>query len=202
MRKRSLSLIVLVVAAMMAFAGSASATTLTSPSGTTYTGEIKAESEGSTTLKSSFIGTVTCTSSKAVGKVESHGTGVTAAGNIAELTFTGCSGGEPTSPVGVARESGKRGALEVHGTSTTGNGTVTSTGAEVIIHKTLAGTCIFVTFSTDLGTLTGSNVTGTNATLDISGVVIRTNGSGFCGESATWTGSYKIWQPSTLEVHN
>lgn len=190
-----LGLAALALAALMAFAGTASATTLTSPSGTVYTGEIKSESEGSTSLKSSFIGTVTCSGSTVKGKVESHGTGVTAAGKIAELTFSGCSGGSPTSPVA------KPGTLEVHGTTTTGNGTLTSNGAEVIVHNTLAGTCTFVTSNSDIGTLTGSNVTGGNATLDISGVAVRTNGSGFCGESATWSGSYKVTSPSTLEVH-
>lgn len=190
-----LGLAALAAAALMAFAGTAAATTLTSPSGTVYTGEIKAETENGTTLRSSFIGSIECERSTMRFKVENHGSGVTASGKLAEFTLTGCSSGSPTSPVA------KPGSLEIHSTATTGNGTVTWSGAEIIWHNTLVGSCTYATSNTDIGTLTGSNVTGSNATLDVNSVALRTSGSGFCGETVTWTASYKITSPSTLEVH-
>lgn len=194
-RTKILSHAALSLIALMTFAGTASATTLTSPSGTTYTGELKFASESSTSLKTSFVGTVTCTTSTIRAIIEAHGSNITASGKISEFTLTGCSGGEPTSPVA------KPGSLEIHSTATTGNGTVTWNGAEIIWHNTLAGSCTYTTSNTDIGTLTGSNVTGSNATLDVNNVALRTSGSGFCGESATWNASYKITSPSTLEVH-
>lgn len=189
---RHLGLAAMALAALTGFAGTASATILTSPSGTVYTGEILAENEGAFTVESSFIGMVNCTESKIKLKLESAGTNVTAAGKISEFI---CTGGSVTSPVV------KPGTLEFHGTTTTGNGTVTWNGGEMVLHNTLAGTCTLVTSNTDIGTLTGSNVTKGNAKLDVSGVALRTNGSAFCGESATWTVSYKVTTPSTLEVH-
>jgi hypothetical protein len=192
-----LGLAAMALAALMAFAGTASATTLTSPAGTTYTSTIKAESEGTTELVSELgaFGTIKCKKSTVEGKVEEHGTTVTAGGKISTLTFTECEGGTPTSPVAVP------GSLEVHteGSTSNGNGTLTSKNAKVIVHNTAVGTCEFETSSTgtDLGKLTG----GTPAKLVISGVVIRVGGSNpFCGSNSTWKGTYKVTSPSTLLV--
>ena len=75
---KMLGLLAVAAAALMAFAGVASATTLTSPSGTTYTSTIKATSEGTTTLHNSSLGiAVSCEESTVEGKVEKHGSGVT-----------------------------------------------------------------------------------------------------------------------------
>ena len=195
-----LGLAAMAMAALMAFAGTASATQVTSPSGTVYTSTIKSESEGATKLESEFgtFGTIECSESKVEGKVESHGTSVTTVGKISSLTFGGvCHGGTPTSPVA------EPGSLEVHteGSTVNGNGTLTSSGAKVIVHNTAVGTCTFETSNTDIGTLTGSNHTGGNATLDINGKVIRVAGTNpFCGSTSTWNGSYKVTTPSTLEV--
>jgi hypothetical protein len=186
-----LSLAVAALAAFAVFAGIASATTLTSPKGTTYTGSGAGEAEGSIYLTSPFgFGTITCNKATYSGKVEFHGLNVTAGGKVASLAFTECTGGEPTSPVI------SPGTLEVHSTSTAGNGTVTSKSAEVIVHKTLLGTCKFTTASTgtDLGTLTGSNITKGNATVHVSGTI-----PGTCGSSVL-EGSIKITSPITLEV--
>jgi hypothetical protein len=181
-----LGLAAMALAALMALAGTASASTVTSPKGTTYTSTIKAVNEGNVTLTSVFggFGAVTCTASTVEGKVEQHGGALTAGGKISSLTFTGCSGGEPTSPVAT------RGKLEIHAPNT-----LTSQGAEVIIHKTLFGTCTFNTnTATSLGTLTDTSVTGGNATLDIKATIASPCGNG------TWEGAYKVTTPATLFV--
>ena len=193
---KMLGLLAVAVTALMAFAGVASATILTSPAGTTYTSTIKATSTESS-LDGAFV-TVTCKHSAVEGKVESHGAGVTAGGKISSLTFTECN--FPTTVK-------KAGSLEIHTTKVTdangevtepvnGNGTLTSTGAEIEI-ATSVGTCIFTTSATDVGTVTG----GTTAKLDIASAKIpRTGGNFLCGSSGTWTGSYTINTPDTLLV--
>jgi len=177
-----------VAVAALALPGMAGANPLTSPTGTGYTSTIKAESEGATTLHDER-GTVVCEESNLEGKVESHGS-TTASGKASSLTFGGCN-----YPVEVL----KAGSLEVK-TTTAGHGTVFSSGAEIRI-KFLFWECVYSTNGTDVGTLTGSNVTGSNATLDIGAASIpRTGGSYTCSSSATWTGSYKVTTPSTLYI--
>lgn len=183
-----LGLLTAAAAALMAFAGVASATTITSSSGPTPT--IEATSTH-TELHGAFT-SVTCAHSEVKGTVEKHGVGVTASGKISTLHFSNCS-----DPVTVL----KAGILEVHGTSTTGNGTLTSSGAEIAI-ETSVGECVFTTSGTHIGTVTGSNHTGGNAIFHIESANIpRTGGSFFCGSSGVWTGTYTVGTPSTLEVH-
>lgn len=183
---KMLGLLAVAAAALMALAGTASATTLTS-SGATYTSTIEAESEGKTTLHGTFT-SVTCEVSNVKGSVETHGAGVTAGGKVSSLTFEKCN-----FPVSVKNA----GSLQVHATES-GNGTLTSSGAEITIETSIAN-CIFTTKAegTDVGTLTG----GTGATLDINSASIpRTGHSIFCGSSGTWTGSYKVTTPDFLDV--
>ncbi|HET7418626.1 MAG TPA: hypothetical protein VFJ61_13470 [Solirubrobacterales bacterium] len=185
-----LGLAALALTAFMAFAGTASATRVTSPAGTLYTGTIKATSTDTKLTNSSTIGTISCEHSEVEGTVTSHGSAATAIGSLSKLTFTKCTGGEPTSPVVT------RGTLEVHLT-TAPNGTATSNGAEVIVHKTLVGSCTFKTKNTDIGTFTG----GTPAKLDIgSSPIPQESGNFFCPASATWTGNYTVTSPGTLLV--
>lgn len=187
---KMLGLLAVAAAALMAFAGTASATTITSPANVVATPAIEATSTH-TQLHGAFV-SVTCTHSLVKGKVESHGAGVTAKGNISSLSFTGCN-----YPVTVL----KAGNLEVHPATPTGNGTLTSNGAEIKIHTSI-GECIFTTNGTDIGTLTGSNNTGGHAFLHIgSSPIPRTGGSFFCGSSGTWTGSYTVINPKYLAVH-
>ena len=181
---KMLGLLAVAAAAMMAFAGVASATTVKS-GGSNYTSTITAESSNSS-LDGSFI-TVSCANSHVQGKVESHGAGVTAEGKISSLSFTNCN-----YPVTVK----KSGSLVAH-TTTTPNGTLTSTGAEIAIHTSI-GECVFTTNATSIGTLTG----GTGATLDIdSSAIPRTGGSFFCGSSGEWTGNYTVSVPSNITLH-
>ncbi|HET7418628.1 MAG TPA: hypothetical protein VFJ61_13480 [Solirubrobacterales bacterium] len=180
----------LALTAFLAFAGVASATTVTSPAGTAFTGTIKATSTDTKLTNSATIGTVSCEHSEVEGLVTSHGGASTAFGDITKLTFTKCSGGEPTSPVTT------RGTLEVHLT-TAPDGTATSNGASVTVHKTLVGTCTFITKNTDIGTFLG----GTPAHLAIgSSPIPQSSGNFFCPSSATWTGNYTVTSPGTLLV--
>ena len=200
-----LGLLAVAAASLMAFAGPASATTLTSGTGTVYTSTIKAEASSTPTLDGSFT-TVTCKKSTVEGKVEKHGAGITVSGNISTLSF-----GECNFPVTVI----KTGSLEVHPItevktetkidhpeckSTECTGTLTSTGAEVTV-ATSVGSCIFTTSATSVGTVTPTNDTGGNAILDIgSSPIPRTGGNFLCGSSATWTGAYKVVTPSSLWI--
>ncbi|MGN6256686.1 MAG: hypothetical protein ACTHN3_02905 [Solirubrobacterales bacterium] len=190
---KMLGLFVLAATALMAFAANASATTLTSPPGTTYTGTIVAESEGETTLENSSIGLkVQCEESKVEGSVKQHGTGVTAKGTLVLLTFVKCTGGYTVTTIQV-------GELEIHNISGTGDGTLTSTGTQITIHTPLGFSCTYTTSGTDIGRLTGKDTQ--HATLDIgSSVIPRTADSSLCGTSATWTGSYTVVTPSNLTV--
>jgi hypothetical protein len=186
---KTLGLLAVAAAALMAFAGTASATYLTSTGGATPSITATA---GPTSLDGAFS-TVTCQSSEVASAVGAHGAGVPASGKVTTLDFRECN-----FPVTV--DPAKMGTLSVHGTTTTGNGTLTSSGAEVAIH-TSVGTCVFTTSNTDIGTVTGSNITGGHAVLDITGKIPRTGGNFLCGSSGTWTGSYTITGPNALEVH-
>lgn len=181
---KMLGLLAVAATALMAFAGSAAASVLTSPEGTTYTSSIVATSTNSV-LHGSFV-TVSCSHSEAKGKVEQHGVvkgaTVNAGGKVSSLTFTGCNYDTTVK---------NEGSLEV----TSGNNVI-STGASVEIH-TSVGLCVFTTNGTSVGTLTE----GASASLDInSSKIPRTSGSFLCGSSGTWTGSYDLTTPNSLWV--
>jgi hypothetical protein len=171
----------------MAFAATASATTLTSPVGTTYTGAVKASSTGITTHY--FVGpsTATCASSTMEGNVESHGALVPVVVKLSNLSFSTCN----FSTVGK-----KAGVLELHS-----DGTVTSTGAEIVVTFPIGGPqtleCVYTTNHTKIGTFSG----GTPAHINLGSAIIpRTGGNFACGQSSTWTGEYTITTPVTLLV--
>jgi hypothetical protein len=194
---KMLGLLAVAAAALMAFAGTASATSITSNEGTTPT--INA-SAGKTELHpgsgTSFL-TVSCNKSTVKGAVEQHGAGVTVKGKIAQptdLTFTECS-----DPVTVLAG----GSLEVHAISPTGNGTLTSSGAEVRVHTSEGPVCTFKTSGTHIGTLTGSDNTKGHAVLHIGAAgSAPIPASGFlCPSTGLWTGSYTITKPSSLSIH-
>jgi hypothetical protein len=189
-----LGLVAFALVAMLAFAGSATATTLTSPSGSTYTGAFKVVSEGEITLENP-LGKFVCTWGQE-GKVEAHGPAVTARGKISTATFTGCSVMRPFSVL-------SPGSLEFHtdSESADGNGTVTLVGFEITIVFNGVPCTYGTAAGLDLGTLTGSKTTGSKATIDTGSISIpRTAGSLLCGESAPLTGSFAVATPSYLDV--
>lgn len=182
-------LILALAAALSTFPPPASANPLTSPAGTFYTGEIKAESEGATELHGSFE-PIKCSKSTIEGKVESHSS-TTAGGKVGSLTFSECN-----YPVKVLSP----GSIEIH-SSGGDDATATSNGAEITVETSFGGSCIFKTSNTDIGTLTGTDTTASNATLDVgSSIIPRTGHSVFCGSSGTWTGSYKVTTPGSLYI--
>jgi hypothetical protein len=185
-----LGLLAVAAAAMMAFAASASATTVTGPNFKTNgepttlvereTPVIHAVSEKEVELHNAIVN-IKCEST-VEGKVETHGSGITAEGKISVLNFFNCT---DEWVVDVKAN----GSLIVHYTEGN-NGTLTSTGARVI--ATRAGLeCIYETNATDIGTVTGEKGANGEATLDISAEIPRVGGSFLCGGAfAKWTGSY------------
>ncbi|HKF81637.1 MAG TPA: hypothetical protein VKB23_01595 [Solirubrobacterales bacterium] len=175
----------------------ASATTATSPKGTTYSNaSLMAATEGHAILHdTSGLGiTIEC-NSVVEGAFENPGEGPAKA-SISSLTWSNCTNNWSVTTL-------TKGSLEFHNIAGTENGTVTSTGTEITATQSGSGLhCIYKTSNTDIGTLTSSTKTGGNATLDISATIPRTGGSSgfFCGTAGTWTGSYKVSTPSTLYV--
>ena len=166
--------------AVLAFASTASASTLTSPEGTAYTGEIAARSTNSE-FDGAYI-TVKCGNSETKGKVETHGAGTNAGGVVSYLTFTECN-----YPITVKTN----GTLHINSSNE-----VISNGAGFNI-DTSVGTCVFTTTNTRIGTFTE----GENAIWDSNSAKIpRTGGNVLCGSSLTWTGSYDFVTPNNLWV--
>jgi hypothetical protein len=190
---KMLGLLAVAAAALMAFAGVASATTVTAPAGTYYTSTISAERDASKSLTLHGIADVTCNKSSVGGKVESHGTGVTAEGKISTLTFTECD-----HHVQVL----KPGSLTVHGIGS-GKGTLTSSGAEITVEFTTEAFgdvhCVFATNNTHLGTVIPAASSTGHAKLEIESATIPRIGPFICG-SAQWTGSYKVTTPTGLSI--
>jgi hypothetical protein len=179
-------------AALMAFAGTASATTLTSPAGTVVkTGStIHAEALGHAVLDPPF-GKIECYSTFVAGTLNESGESINA--GISPFYLDNCTNGALVQVI-------RRGTLSISSLGN-GNGSVTSNGAEWTVE--LLGThCVFSTNNTAIGTLTGSGNTGTNATLDISATIPRTGGrsGAFCGSTAAWTGTYDFTAPAPLFV--
>lgn len=171
-----LGLLALIVTALVALPAVAQATTVTSPTGTVITGEKEGKSEGHVVLDNP-VAKIECTS-ELNGPIESHGSGVTAKGNVKKLSFTNCTNSWHVTAV-------TAGSLEAHYLSGS-NATITSSGATIEATR-LGVTCRYITSSTDLGMATGGNP----ATLDISAAIPFHSGSGLCGSSSTtFTGSY------------
>ena len=179
-------LLVVASAIGMVFAANASATFLTSPTGTTYTSTLKASAEGHVVLHNP-IGKIECASSLE-GKVESHGAGKAASGSVSSLSFSSCTNEWHVTVVAT-------GTFSVESTSGY-NGTARSNGATV--EATRFGiTCRYATGNTSIGTLTG----GSTATLDISASIPFHSGSIFCGTGGSaWTGAYIVNTPDSLYV--
>jgi hypothetical protein len=200
---KMLGLLAVAGAAMMAFAGTASATTPTCAH-VVCTPTIHATSHGHTSLHGSNGVTVECPFSTVQGKVESHGTAATAEGKLTALVFggttatTACTHGEIVHVL-------KLGRLIAHTIENGPNATLTSSGTEVEITTTIFGfpvSCIYNTGENlHIGVVTGAATTTSHATFHISANIPRTGGSGLCGESGVWTGGYTIDSPVGLTFH-
>ena len=191
MHMKFLGLLAVAVAALMALTATASATTATSPTGTVYTGPIKAANESGHLSFHNETANIECALSLE-GTIKGHGSSTTAEAPISALAITSCTDGW-TITVNAP------GVLVFHTISGGPNATATWSGATWTMTSSLFGiTCRYTTNSTDIGTLTGSATTGKTATLDISSNIPLHGGSIFCGESAVWTGSLLFSTPDSL----
>jgi hypothetical protein len=185
---KSLALLVAAAAALMAFAGTASADSVTSPTGTTYTSTIQTAAEGHTVLDNP-IAKIECASTTE-GKVEGHGAGKEVAGKFSSFTFSNCTDGWHVTITLL-------GGWVIHWGSGY-FGIYRSTGLQIVATR-FGVECRYQTSNTNLGTVTG----GSPATVDVSASIPFHSGSAFCGSGATaWTGSYKVNTPSSLFVDN
>lgn len=203
---KTLGLAILAMTAFSAFAMSASATTLTSPAGTTLGAGTKIKASAESMLQTDGNVEISCEGFSFEGETENAGgASETVRIPITTLFFGVCGGGHTLSVF-------KRGSLEIHtdAESADGNGVVTWSGGEIFagLHRTILGfpitlQCTFYSENTTLGTITGSkNSAGKTATLDFTGAVLpmKEGSSPACGESFTWTGSSAFGTPDYLDI--
>lgn len=167
-RRRIMATVILAAAgAILIGPGAASATSLTSPTGTVATPTIQAESEGHVSIDiGGGLPRIEC-NSVLQGTIESHGKGKPASAPLSKLTFTGCTEGWHVTVV-------SGGNLEISGGAGY-NGAVTWTWAT--IETTRAGvTCRIKTENNFMGVLRG----GSPAKLKLSGAVRFHSGSPLC----------------------
>jgi hypothetical protein len=179
---RIIGFVAIAASALMAFMGTAAASVVTSPSGTVYTGTIKATSENYVTLHNS-VGTVACNSTLE-GKVEQHGAGVIPGGSMKSLTFTGCTNGS-------VHETIIGGTFKIH---PIGNGRGLLTLKIKFILTMFGVECGYEANETTVGEITP----GEHATLHVNATIPRISGSFFCGSTGNWTGSYKFTAPTNM----
>lgn len=185
----------LVMMGMLLLVGGAGASVLTSPAGSFVEAGTKIKAEGAVGLD----GTVDVNCSSSTLEAEAGTSGTTVSAPVKSLAFTGC-GNDTVSVI-------KPGSLELHATGE-GNGTLTSSGAEITVqvHRSVFGFavtthCIYKTSNTDLGTFTGSATTKATAKLDLIGTNLPQEATdGSCGNSAPLTGSYTFTSPDYLDV--
>ena len=164
------ALAALATAALMAFAGGAAASTVTSPTGTAYTGTLSGVSEGHGILHNP-IAKIECNVA-IEGIIESHGKGVTAEGSATNVTLSSCTNGWHVTTVAVGR-------VIAHWTSGY-NGTIETTGATVETTR-FGVTCRYATNNTQLGLATGGNP----GSMHLEAKIPFHSGSGLCGAGAT-----------------
>jgi hypothetical protein len=184
-----LKIIMVTAASLMAFAGTASADIVTSPTGHIWGAAFHASAEGHVVLDNP-IAEIRCPSTIGGGHI-SQGQGTKASIAVSTLSFNGCTEWHTTVVNG--------GVLSIeHLTGTQYDGDVYWDGATV--EGTRFGiTCRYATDTTTVGRLTGGNP----ATLHIDAEIDIHSGSFLCGSSATtWTGSYLVTAPASLYVDN
>jgi hypothetical protein len=184
---KMLGLFAMAAAALMAFAGSASAQTLTAPTGTEYTGALSASLEGSALLKAGFA-EITCTSSTVGGSVTANNN-TEASGTLNTVDFSNCKEGQTVD------------TLNNNGTLTILKSTHAVSGTGVEVTTAVAGvSCVYGlgATSTALGTATNTSVSGSDrVTLAISAKLPKISGGFLCASPASWTANYAVTTPAT-----
>jgi len=187
---KMLGLFVMAAASLMAFAGSASAQTLTSPTNVAYFGEITESLDpGTSALLKAGFAEITCTSSTVSGKVTTNNS-TEASGEITSVSFSNC-GSATVDTIN------NKGTLKVtHGTHV-----ISGTGVEVT--TSVAGTsCVYgMGTGTTLGTATNTQyddegVFRDRVTTDHSAKLPKVSGGFLCANPATWTANYVITKPT------
>lgn len=189
-----LALLAVSAAALMALAGTASATELTAPAGTKLgkMAVIKMElKEGKAIFEDGTPPDVECGGSKIEGEVTNAGSATeTVTLSVTALTFENCN-----CEVAVLA----KGTLIIHTreANSNGDGTVTGNGQQ-ITYNCGGFHCIATTNATDLGTLAG----GAPAVFSVEAKVPRTGGrsGAFCGTVVNWRGVYKVTNWNELLV--
>lgn len=174
------ALLALAAVALLALAGSASATTLTGPSEGEATPKIHLVNENGHLKLANPLATIEC---NLTGEffAQSHGGGVTASYGLTELKWTNCTNSWHVTTIFT-------GAFEFHYLAA-GLGTVTWSGMTITATR-LGIVCNYRTESTDIGTFTDSSKTGGPATVDVESLLIIHNSSGLCGTGAArWEGN-------------
>lgn len=192
---KMLGLLAVAAAALMAFAGTASAgsVTVTSPSGTYYTGAVHAHSHGHVVLENTSLGNkIECTGTVegTIGAEHGHEAGAV------HPTFSNCTNNwHVTTIAGGTLTAVSNGAGS-------GSADLFSTGATVSTTR-LGITCNYLTNNTTVGTLTDSTKTGTGmATMHINGAIpLHSGSSALCGTgTAHWKGAYTVTKPEPLHL--
>jgi hypothetical protein len=200
-----IGLVAVAAMAMMAFAGSASATVLcnnnlstTACSSKVAAGTlIESSLTGSSVLKSGETTLNTCTGGKFTSEVSNAGSSTTTvSGPNKTIDFEGCVSTVHTKSSCEFCEHVANGTLEIHHIAGTDNGTVTASG--VVITNTIFGTsCIYQSgVGKDLGTLVGGNP----ASLNINITVTELTPKAICPDTPTWTATFKVTSPTPLYV--
>lgn len=193
-----LAVLIAVAGAVMALAGSAPATELTSPGGT----KLK---EGNVIHFSQYVGitidtvtNITCNRAIINGTItNAGGPGATVTASTNVVSFEECGNHTVTVKNG--------GSLEIHKTAAN-TGELRSSGAEITVltHGIFIGTrhCIFVTNGNHIGSLRGSlHVGHTNATLSVDSVPIgQSSTDSLCTNDAELTGTYILSSPTHVFV--
>lgn len=187
-------LVALATAATMAFAGNASATVVTSPAGTAYTGAIKAESVNPQLHIHYGLSELDICESELEWKVESHGASATAVGPVTSFALFECDW-EVTLL--------KPGQFEVHTTSkeADGYGDVTWTGVEITVELWGSFDCIYKLENPYMARVEGSKTQkGNTATFAFEAWWGQAGGSPFCPKKTQWTSYFLISSPDYLDV--
>ena len=185
---KMLGLFVMAAASLMAFTGSASAATLTAPTGTVYFGNLSATLEGSALLKAGFA-EITCNSSTVAGEVTTNNE-TEAGGPISKVEFSNCGSSTVTTI-------NNNGTLKI----TKGTHVVSGTGVEVTVSQ-FGTDCVYgMSTGTTLGTADntivvegGKNVDKVTLTVKTKLTLISSN-SFLCANPAEWTANYLVTTP-------
>jgi hypothetical protein len=165
----------------MVATGSASATILTSPSGTEYTSGFKMTASESLLIKAGFAN-FTCTESTTGGYVTSNpGTGPAVINT--GLSFGNCGSGT----VDVISFP----SLYVY------------TGGKVEAHFMEFTVAVFGTscvYGTPVGTTIGTMTGGNPAVVSVSASLLKVSGGFACASPASWSGKYTVTEPRPLLV--